>query len=722
MRFPRILILATVLAYSVIPVTTCLAASPSLSVAGLPAGQVSGLVMATDAQGNIFLAGSAATFPVTAGAAQVQPGGGQCFISTYPVGSIPAQCTDVVLIKVRAEDGMMSYATYLGGDKDDVATGIAVDSQGNVYVTGNTQGALPTTAGAFLPDSNVGGIFAAKLSADGSHFLYCTYLPYSGYSPSSAGAPSAIAVDGQGNAYVTGQTTDGHVFAAKLNPDGSALLYNTKIAGSAEDAGTAITVDTAGNAYITGRTMSADFPATAGAFQTRLHGTQNAFASKLDPSGVIVFTTFLGGSGSDMGGVVEADSAGSVYVAGTTTSLDLPTTAASYETNPLVPLWALAPGGFAIKLSAAGDSLLYSTYVPGGGLGDTAAVAAMVLDNTGGVYLAGQSAAGFPATSSAPQPCLAGDSDVVVTHLDQHGALVDRSYFGGVYQEQPIGLALNGEHSVSLAAYEFDATGQSTPVLAKLDFGVAGSQPQSCLSPDVLNGATFYGSRPLVPGEIVSLTGLEIGPQEGVSYTPGPAGQVPVELGGVQVFFDDQPAPLLYVQAQQINLLVPFELAGHTSTHVRVLYNGNMAGSLDTAVGLANPGLLRSSAGYSTQAAAINEDGTVNGPSHPAPVGSWIMLFGVGFGQTHLPGVTGAPFPGVASSLEIPVSVEIGGSPAEVLYAGAAPFQLAGVTQINVRVPTPVAGGGDSVMVSIWSTLPSGDLVNSFVYSTIAVR
>jgi len=321
-------------------------------------------------------------------------------------------------------------------------------------------------------------------------------------------------------------------------------------------------------------------------------------------------------------------------------------------------------------------------------------------------------------------------NSVVVTHLDAHGALADRTYFGS-WVDVPVGMALSGDHSALLDT----GTG-----LAELNFGDPNTPAASCLFPWVLDAATFNPDEGIAPGEVISLAGFGIGPEQGISYQPGPGGAAPLQLGGVQVLFDGQAAPLLYVQSQQINALAPFELATRTSTNVQVVYNGATIGSFAQAVGIAtgiiayeqNPSLFRLSPGLSTQAAAINEDGTTNGPAHPAPAGSVISLFGTGFGQTQLPGVTGAIFPDVPSPLVTPVAVYIGGTgsgednvlgtSAEVLYAGAAPLLFAGVDQINVRIPVLSGMTGGAVEIVVQSLTANGTVVGSLGGTTIWVE
>ncbi len=203
---------------------------------------------------------------------------------------------------VAADEADLVWSTFLGGSSDDWGEGIALDSDGNAYVTGYTWSVdFPTTAGAFDETynggSNTGDAFVAKLNATGSALGYATFLggslPDGGY---------RIALDSDGNAYVTGHTGsynfpltagaldtthDGvtDAFVAKFNPTGSALAYSTLIGGSAEDWGAGIALDGSGNAYVTGGTRSSNFPTTTEAFDTTYNGEYDAFVTKLDLSG-----------------------------------------------------------------------------------------------------------------------------------------------------------------------------------------------------------------------------------------------------------------------------------------------------------------------------------------------------------------------------------------------------------------------------------------------------
>ena len=159
----------------------------------------------------------------------------------------------------------------------------------------------------------------------------------------------------------------------------------------------------------------------------------------------------------------------------------------------------------------------------------------------------------------------------------------------------------------------------------------------ACLSNDVLNSATLSGSGGIAPGELVTLTGFGIGPDIGVVYQPDAQGNVPTQLAGVQVLFDGVPVPILYAQSRQINAIAPLgrEQPGHTQ--VTVTYNNQQFGPAVATVIFGSPGIFRLQIGQSAQAAAINQDGTLNGPTNPAARGSIVAVWGTGYGQTDPP-------------------------------------------------------------------------------------
>jgi len=371
--------------------------------------------IAVDASGNAYVTGSTSStdFPTTPGAVQPTYGG----------------AGDVFVTKLDPTGSTLLYSTYLGGSGDDASSGIAVDTLGNVYVTGYTSSTdFPATPGAFQKTYG-GGLadaFVAKVNPTGNApLLYSTYL---GGSDIDIGY--AIAVDAAGNAYVSGhtassnfpttsgafQTTLGgsvNAFVTKLNPTGSAPLYSTYLGGSGMDAAQGIAVDSLGNAYVSGYTDSGDFPTTLGAFQTTFGGGTDAFVTKLNPAGIapLIYSTYLGGSGNDVGYGIAVDAAGNAYVTGYAGSADFPTTAGAFQT---------AYGGgsadaFVTALNPTGSApLLYSTLI-GGSNNDGGQWIA--LDPFGSAYVAGFTiSTNFPTTPGAFQTTYGGGlSDAFVT-------------------------------------------------------------------------------------------------------------------------------------------------------------------------------------------------------------------------------------------------------------------------------------------------------------------
>jgi hypothetical protein len=279
--------------------------------------------IAVDSLGNAYVAGltSSTDFPVTPGAFQTTSGGN----------------SDAFVAKLNPTGSALIYSTFLGGSGYDFGWAIAADSAGNAYVTGQTDSSDFPTMNPLQPANHgVNDAFVAKLNPTGSALIYSTYL---GGSNQDAGF--GIAVDSAGNAYVAGSTwstdfptmnplqpTYGgglDAFVAKIDPTGSALVYSTYLGGSKWDVGQAIAVDSEGNAYVTGQTYSLNFPID-NPVQKRNGGGLDAFVSKLNPTGsALVYSTYLGGGGNDRGNGVAVDSAGNAYVTGYTASTNFPT-------------------------------------------------------------------------------------------------------------------------------------------------------------------------------------------------------------------------------------------------------------------------------------------------------------------------------------------------------------------------------------------------------------
>ena len=214
--------------------------------------------------------------------------------------------------------------------------------------------------------------------------------------------PSAIAVDKAGNAYIAGKTNANHAFVLKLSADGSTIDYDLNLMGSSTDAPTAIAVDAAGNAYVTGETSSPDFPVTAGAFQQKLKGTENSFLIVIDPSGNVVTSTYVGGSGTDTPSSIVVDAAGNIDLAGFTSSLDFPTTAGTMQPSAIVPPWNnSSPAGFVAQFAPNGISLNWASYVmssdyrPSDGAALDTGVSTLAVAANGDVYIGGVTGPGF---------------------------------------------------------------------------------------------------------------------------------------------------------------------------------------------------------------------------------------------------------------------------------------------------------------------------------------
>ncbi|HXM95019.1 MAG TPA: SBBP repeat-containing protein [Candidatus Dormibacteraeota bacterium] len=311
-------------------------------------------------------------------------------------------------------DPVLNYSSYLGGSSDDSAFGIAVDAQGDAFVTGTTfSTAFPTTASAFnkgpLTVNTKGAVFVTELNPAGTQQLYSTYLAGSG-----GDSGSGIALDSSGKIYVTGQTSSidfpttsnalkpgplaanalGTSFVSKIDPTlsgTSSLVYSSYLGGPNGDFGSAITADAGGNAYVTGFTKSLPgsgptaFPITSGAFQSALSSAfGNAFLSRIDTtksgSASLIYSTYLGGNGAnatnpasigfgDGGFGIAADSSSAAYITGVTTSTNFPTTATTAFQAP-APGAATLGTTFVSKIDTSGGktgtaSLLYSTYLGG---------------------------------------------------------------------------------------------------------------------------------------------------------------------------------------------------------------------------------------------------------------------------------------------------------------------------------------------------------------------
>jgi hypothetical protein len=343
--------------------------------------------IAVDSAGNAYVTGftGSSNFP-TANALQA---------------ALSADTQDTFVTKLNAAGTALVYSTYLGGDgSSDFGEGITVDSAGNAYVTGSTNSTNWPTANAIQAGlAGASDVYLTKLNAAGTALVYSTYLGGTGFE-----LAESVKVDSAGNAYLAGDTASTNfptaspvqaanaggtsdAFVTKVNAAGTALVYSTYLGGSDRDQAESIAVDSAGNAYVTGETASTNFP-VANALQPANGGgvNQDAFVTKLNAAGsALVYSTYLGGSGGDLGNGIAVDSAGNAYVTGGTGSNTTFPTA-----NAIQCARAAGADVFVTKLNAAGSALAYSTYIGGSGASTTIEIGrGIAVDSTGNAYVAG---------------------------------------------------------------------------------------------------------------------------------------------------------------------------------------------------------------------------------------------------------------------------------------------------------------------------------------------
>jgi hypothetical protein len=356
-------------------------------------------------------------------------------------------------------DPVLSYSTYLGGNAVDAGTGIATDSAGNAYITGVTDSSNFPTANPFQAAQGAADddtAFVTKLNPSGTALVYSTYLGGSSMG-SATDWGTAIAVDSAGSAYVTGYTSNtnfptanpfqaslngaSNAYVTKLSAAGDALVYSTYLGGSGTDRGLGITVDSAGSAYVTGDTTSNNFP-TVNSFQAASAGIENAFVTKLNATGgALDYSTYLGGSSEDHGYGIAVNSAGNAYVTGQVTSINFPLA------NPIQATCGVCTFGengnaFVTELNAAGSALVYSTYL-GGSVADEGW--GIAVDSAGNVYVTGQTRSpDFPVVNAFQPVFGGGGDDAFVTKVNAAGsALVYSTYLGGYGDDVGYGIQVN---------------------------------------------------------------------------------------------------------------------------------------------------------------------------------------------------------------------------------------------------------------------------------------
>ena len=679
--------------------------------------------IAVDTSGDIYVAG------VT---------GSPDFPTFSPFQAAKAPFEDVFVSKLSADGSRLIYSTYLGGNNDEIAQGLAVDSSGNVTLGGYTFSTnLPTAAS--LQASNRGGAdaFVARLNASGSALIFSTYLGGSGDD-----AARGLRLDGSGNTYVAGETDSSNfpvanafqgfrastldAFVAKLNAAGNALVYSTYLGGNADDGALGLAVDSSGSAFVTGYTVSTNFP-TASPVQPTYGGGScvsgsvlfpcpDAFMTKFSPSGTqLLYSTYLGGSGGDLGSAIAVDSSGSALAAGVTTSSNFLTA------NPFQATPGGLEDGFVTKLSPGGAPLVYSTYLGGAveDLPDSIAV-----DAAGNAFVSGiTGSSNFPVVNTIQAR---NGFDAFVTKFNTAGsALLYSTFLGGNGIDEGYAIAVNGSGDAYVAGgTNSDDFPRTNPFQSLYRESVCGVAPPFFFCPDgfiskltfnpslfaggLVSAASFAPGAPVSPGSIAALFGSDI------TTAVASAAAIPLltTLGGVSVRMNNILAPLFYVSGSQVNLQVPWELAGQTQANVVLTVGGTPLNPITVNLSGTNPGVfilsseetVRGAILISTTGEVAAPVGSIPGrPARPATRGvDFITIYCTGLGAVSNRPATGdaARLNPLSRTLATP-TVTIGGISVTPDFSGMVPG-LVGLYQINVLVPANApADSAVPVVVSI---------------------
>jgi hypothetical protein len=451
--------------------------------------------IAVDGAGAAYVTGytDSTNFPVTAGVVRPTSGGG----------------VDAFVTKLNAAGSAIVYSTYLGGNGDDRGFSIAVDASGNAYITGYTSSTnFPLSSPFQATLKGPRDAFVTKLNPSGSAPIFSTYLGGTGDDRGNG-----IAVSASGLVYVTGSTTSSNFplsspfqatlggqqdgFVTKLNSTGSALLYSTYLGGAADDRGSSIALDSGGAAYIAGNTSSTNFP-TASPLQAANNSATDAFVTKLSAAGALVYSTYLGGSGTEnieVGRSIAVDSAGSAYIAGTTTSTNFPL---------FQPLQAAIKGGiydaFVVKLTSAGTAFVFSTFLGGSSIDFGQSIA---VDSSGNSYVTGYtSSTNFPIVN-AGQPVNGGGNDTFVLKLNASGtALTESGFLGGGDTDTGYGIAIDNSGNAYVTGLTLSSNfpllgpvqsangGTLAAFVSKFTFGATGPPTAVSVSPASGNGSS----------------------------------------------------------------------------------------------------------------------------------------------------------------------------------------------------------------------------------------
>jgi uncharacterized protein (TIGR03437 family) len=674
-------------------------------------GGLSGIAAGVD--GTVYLAGSTAM-----GGLVTTPGA----LKTTVMNS---QDFHGYLIRLKADGSAPIYSTYIGGDFLDDVYALSIDASGAAYVAGTTSSQPPfpglqgTSLGASQPASTAGVListsaFVMKVNPQGTAAVFTSLLPNI--------EVDAMAIDSSGNVYAAGLDNDG-VAMAKVSTSGSQLLYYSSIPcqiAYLQAAGFtfSLAVDSSGDALLTSSIGNIQIPETVPGYIT----SPNGFLLKMDaqpdqtdlvldpptasfvPEGIatVHFVIHNNGAAAEdvvfkaselgQGPIAECRaSGGGVCGTGSSRVTFASIPAGESETidfelgscqNPLIP-----PNGVnQMTANATVHTVTSDVHQDNSTTGSASAdfVPVTVTANTPSIgqvnlelfnIVSGVTQANAPCELPNTPPYALPNAQVqVYWPTPQYSSLTGGAVAFVKWQD---GSTENPRTFTATPPQLFDAA-IFTPL--NIPYFTASS---------VVNAGS-YAAGGISPGEFITLSGLNFSsgsPQYGQVQN----GRFTTSLAGVSLTFDGTAAPLVYSSYGQINAIVPYEVAGKSSTTI-TFQMGSATASATVPVVQAVPSLFTADASGIGQAAALNQDGSVNSAANPANPGNVIVLYGTGEGlENPVPG-DGAITAGAPPSPQLPISVTIGGAPAKLTYAGAAPGLAAGVIQINAVIPTGIAG------------------------------
>ncbi|MFY9573293.1 MAG: SBBP repeat-containing protein [Blastocatellia bacterium] len=427
-----------------------------------------------------------------------------------------------VFVGKLSSNGLLLEYTFFGGSGNDFATGLTVDSAGNVYMCGHTESAnfpqLNSFGSALLGKSDA---FVVKLSPDNNVppmliFAYSSLIGGSGAEDSVS-----VAADSAGSAYISGRTSsldypiagpiqpvygggDTDAFVSKLALDGKTLVYSSLLGGSAAEnlvGRSGISVDSLGNAYVVGDTQSINFPAKNAlrAAKTGAAATFDGFVAKVNPSGSdFVYSTYLGGTEDDFAFAVAADQTGNAYVTGRTRSTGF---TGSGSTRPATG----TTDAFVAKLNASGSAISYLTFV--GGSSGNESGNSIAIDSAGNAAIAGTAGPGLPAVNSI-QSFFKGrdfESDALVAKLGPNGAVILSTYLGGSRDDAALAVGFGSDGAIYITGYTDSTDFLTAAPLVRdnkggRDIFIAKIDPNATSDRPVLLQATVSGKHLLVFG------------------------------------------------------------------------------------------------------------------------------------------------------------------------------------------------------------------------------